>query len=411
MVLHKPLKATKISIKLLIPFFMLMILTIVAVAAYNIMESTTAYADSSVEEIKKELGDNVEDKLNGLDLSDLQQFINGLDGKGGIGGDIKAFLKGIIKGEHKNGYSEYFALSMKTLLGGLTDILPLIVTIIGVAILFSIVNNMSSGFISKSTTEILYFVCYSTIIIMVVAKVGNLIAVTVGTISNIQKLMQITFPILLTLITALGGAVTVSTYQPLMAVLSTGIITAINAVILPCFVAAMVLSIVGNLTKSIRLDKLNKFFKSLGEVLLGIMFSIFMTFVTMQGITGAVADNISVRSAKFAISSYVPILGGYLSEGFDLVMASIVLIKNSLGFTGVIVLLSVVLAPVLQLICFSLGLKLAAGIIEPIGDKRMSDIVYGISKNIVLLIVAMLGVAFMFFIMVMLVIYTCNLGV
>lgn len=411
MVLNRRLKRTKIGIKQLIPFILLMIMTVILVFAWEVYESHIVYADTSQEEIKHELENNVNDKLDGLDIKELQQFVDSLDGKSPVGKSLKQFMLNIIKGNYEGGYSEYFALSMNALLRGFVDILPLIVTVIAIAILFSLVNNMSSGFISKSTTEILYFVCYSAIIISVVAKVGILIADTVSTIGDIQRFMQIAFPIMLTLITALGGAITVSVYQPLMAVLSTGVITVINAVIIPCFVATLVLSIVGNITTNIKLDKLTKFFKTLGEVILGIMFSIFMTFVTMQGITGAVADNISVRSAKFAISSYVPILGGYLSEGFDLVMASVVLIKNSLGLTGVIILLSIVLLPIMKLLCFTLGLKLAAGIIEPIGDKRMSDIVYGISKNMVLLIVAMLGVSFMFLIMIMLVIYTCNLGV
>ena len=130
-----------------------------------------------------------------------------------------------------------------------------------------------------------------------------------------------------------------------------------------------------------------------------------------QGITGAVADNISVKSAKFAISSYVPILGGYLSDGFDLVLASVVLVKNSIGMCSVLIMISIVLAPVINIAIFLLGLRLISGIIEPIGDKRMSEILYAISENLTLLIAAILGMAFMFFLMVGLVIMTCNMGV
>ena len=54
---------------------------------------------------------------------------------------------------------------------------------------------------------------------------------------------------------------------------------------------------------------------------------------------------------------------------------------------------------------------MVAGIIEPIGNKRMSEIVYVISKNLSLLVVAMLGMAFMFFIMMILILLTCNAGI
>jgi len=115
--------------------------------------------------------------------------------------------------------------------------------------------------------------------------------------------------------------------------------------------------------------------------------------------------------AKFAISSYVPILGGYLSDGFDLVLASVVLVKNSVGLCGVLIMISIILAPIVSIIIFQLGLRLIAGIIQPIGDSRMSEIISAISDNLTLLIVAIMGMAFMFFIMVTLVIMTCNMGV
>ena len=137
----------------------------------------------------------------------------------------------------------------------------------------------------------------------------------------------------------------------------------------------------------------------------------FTTFITTNGISGAIADNLSIKSAKFAISSYVPILGGYLSDGLDLAVASVMLVKNAVGVGGVILMLSIVLSPVIKILIFSLGLKLVAGIIEPIGNKRMSEIVYVISKNLSLLVVAMLGMAFMFFIMMILILLTCNAGI
>lgn len=392
-------------------FKLLLFFIVVAQLMFLILPQFVVYADklNSIEEVTKELENNVDDKLNDLDLSELESFVNGLK-TDGFSGSVAEFMKKLIKGDYEGGYSEYFTYALKELGLQVVDFLPMLATIIGIAVLFSILNGLSSGFINKSTTEIIYFVCYAAIVVVVITKVTSIIALTTTTVGNMSKLMNIAFPILLTLITALGGVVCVAAYQPMMAVVSTLVVGAINAVIIPCFVATMILAVVGNITDNIKLAKLTKFFKSAGQVVIGFMFSLFITFVTLQGITGSIADNISVRSAKFAISSYVPILGGYLSEGFDLIMASVVLIKNALGMSGVLIMLSIVLAPVIKILVFTLGLKLAAGIIEPIGDKRMSDIIYSISENMILLIVAVLGVSFMFFIMIMLSIYTCNMG-
>ena len=127
--------------------------------------------------------------------------------------------------------------------------------------------------------------------------------------------------------------------------------------------------------------------------------------------TFAGIDTVAVKSAKFALSSYVPILGGYLSEGFDIVLASGVLIKNALGL-GVFVVLSVIIVvPIVKLVLFSSVLKLAAGIIEPVGDPRISELIYNTASNFNLLIAAIAGVGFLIFVMLMIIIGAYNVGV
>ena len=137
----------------------------------------------------------------------------------------------------------------------------------------------------------------------------------------------------------------------------------------------------------------------------------FVGFITLEGITGATFDTVTVKSTKFALSSYVPILGGYLSDGFDLVMASCVLIKNAVGLTAIILLFFIAIVPVLKILVLSLSLRLASAIIEPISDNKISDLLFSVSKNLILLVVVLLGFAFVVFIVIMLIIYTCNFGV
>ena len=120
-------------------------------------------------------------------------------------------------------------------------------------------------------------------------------------------------------------------------------------------------------------------------------------------------DKFGFNVAKFAVSSYVPVLGGYLSDGLDLLTASVVLVKNALGYVGAIVLCSIVLFPIVKVVVFSL--KLTSAVCEPLGDTRTSNLLFAVSKNTNLLITALAGVAFAFFLLVMLMISSCNPGV
>ncbi len=395
----------KILIFLLITLILVLTLCILPLMSTNVSATTKAE-----EEIKEELEKNVDENLNDIDFSELVDFENKLGGNVYEGG-VTQLIKDILSGEYSGGFADTFNMLINMLGTSVKGFIPLLVTLIAVSIIFSIVNGLTSGFMSKSTTEIIHFVCYSAIIVLLMTEVTFLISDSVKAIQNMAKFMEIIFPIMLTLVTALGGIATTATYSPMMTVLSVGVTKIISIIVLPCFIATMALSIVGFISKDIKLNKLTKFFKSAGEVIIGVVFGLFTTFITTNGISGAITDNISIKSAKFAISSYVPVLGGYLSDGLDLAVASVMLVKNAVGVGGVILMLSIILSPVIKILVFSLGLKLVAGIIEPIGNKRMSEIVYAISKNLTLLVIAMLGMAFMFFIMMILILLTCNAGI
>ena len=87
------------------------------------------------------------------------------------------------------------------------------------------------------------------------------------------------------------------------------------------------------------------------------------------------------------------------------------LVKNALGYTGAIVLCAIVLFPLVKVVVFSLTIKLTAAICEPLGDTRTSNLLFSVSKNMNLLVTALAGVAFMFFLLLMLLISSCNMGV
>ncbi len=110
------------------------------------------------------------------------------------------------------------------------------------------------------------------------------------------------------------------------------------------------------------------------------------------------------------MSKYVPIIGGYLSEGFNIILAGSVLIKNSLGLTAVIILLFTVVPYIIRVALLSLSLRLTAAISEPLGCKEISGAISDFGKNLTMLISMVLGVAFLYFLFIMLIIATGNLS-
>lgn len=367
------------------------------------------FADDSAEE---QLQNEVEDKLGDLDLSDLQSWLDEYGNAEGVGNNgILQTIKDVIGGKYDTDAQGFLNAAADVASGAVSDALPSLIAIFAIALLYSIVGGFSGGFLKKSTTEIIYFACYAAMISVVVAKVAKLLIGATATVNSMQSLMNAAFPVLLTLLTALGAVTSASVYQPVTAILATGVTTVVTSLVMPLFIAATTIGIIGNLSKNIKLSKLTDFFKTCANFILGGVFGIFATFLSAQGVTGAVADTVSIKTAKFALQSYVPLLGGYLSDGFDLVLAGLVLIKNSAGLVITLLILSAIAAPVIEIAVFSLGLRLVSGLIEPVSDERFSLMLTGVSKNLGILIAIILGVGFMFIVTVMLIVATCNAGV
>lgn len=361
---------------------------------------------------RDDLENNVNDTLNNIDMNDLDNMVAGLPGWGFnlFGNDSFAQRVGrILSGEFVNDYDNIFQALMALFGGAVAGVLPMILLVVGIAVLGGIIQSLRPLNGGEGVRDIVHFVTFAAVVVVVMWGVVDIVATTGRTLSLIKQQMDIIFPILLTLVVAVGGTTTASVYQPAVVILSNGVMQIFSHVIMPLFIITLVFSIVGNLSSSNRFDKFVSFFTSAYKWTLGIVFTVFMSFLTIQGITAGVADGISLRAARFTISSYVPYLGGYVSQGLDLVLASSILIKNAIGLAGLYLLAAVVLGPIAQIVVFSLGLKLAAAVTQPIADNRISNFLSSVNKSFSMLIAILVGAAFMYFVTIGLVMVTGNI--
>ena len=367
--------------------------------------------DNDTENLQVELEETIYSQLENLDLAQIESVLKGLgDDQLEVFG-VSSFgdkVKKIVSGEFADGQQSIFKAIINLIFDDVLTFVPLLASIIIISIICGFLSNLKSDSSGKGVGDIIHFVCYGVVISIVMTAVVNLIQMTGKTINGLRSQMEVVFPLLLTIMTAIGGTMSVSIYQPAVALLSSAIMHIFTSVLMPIFIFSIVFTIISNLTSTVKLEKFTKFFQSTFKWIIGGIFTVFMAFLSIQGITASTYDGVSIRTAKYAIRSYVPILGGYLSEGFDVIMASSVLIKNAIGASGLLLMFSTIISPIVKIVVFILVLKLAAAILEPLTDPRISDFIYSVSKSLSMLIVMILGVAFMYLITVGLIMCTAN---
>ncbi len=369
-----------------------------------------AYATEGTD--KSQLEDEINENINNIDWSELESYLNSLDDEYTVDvlGSVKDLCISIIDGNNKLSFGEFINFILKIIIGELRLVLPIGGTTIAVCILLSISKEINNNSSKNGVNQIVQLIGLATILTLISFLITDCIDTAYKNINSITKFMDISFPILLTLMTALGGTTTVVLYQPIMLIYSTYIIKIINFAIFPLFYGTLIFSILNNISDSINLDKFASTTKSLANWVLGIVFSIFISYITAQGITGTSIDSLAIRGTKYALSSYVPVIGGYIKDGLDIVMASCVVIKNALGFSMILLLIITSLLPIIKILIINFSLKLIASIVQPIADKKISNMLFSISSSLFLLVEIIVCITFSVFVVLMLIIYSCNWG-
>lgn len=376
-----------------------------------VLNTTYAVSESEeVEELEQQIEEEIGSQLGDLDFSAIETYLENLtdDVQNAFSGGFVTKVESLINGEYTS--SENFFTSVLSLLwDGLLSFLPIIASIIAISILGGMVGNLKPSTNGKSIGNIVHFVTYGVVIVFLGTTLVEMIALTTRTLTNLKSTMDAIFPILLTLLTAVGGTVSVSLYQPAIAMLGNVFISLITYFLLPLFIFSIIFSIVGNLSNNVKLDKFVAFLQGTFKWSIGLIFTLFLGFMTIQGISAGAVDGLSIRTAKYTIKSYVPIVGGYVSDGLSIIMASSMLIKNAVGTAGLLLVLFMAISPVINLILFMLSLKFMAGIIEPIGDKKVANFVSDISKSMSMLVALIVAVSFMYMVMTGLIMCSANL--
>ncbi len=375
----------------------------------NISKNTAFSAVESQTEVEEDLKDETNKQLDSLDFSSLQSELDKLNFDFNLfsGKSFKSFISSLINGEETLNISSLFTVILSSLKVSLRSLLAPLSLILVIILLCTMFNNIRSGKVS-GTGEIIYLVCFSVICIILATISSKLLVNVKNGLLSLQNQMNAVFPILITLMTTMGGVVSVKAYSPMLAFLANTISNIFVYVLLPLFTFSLVLAFIGNLSENTTLDKLSGFVHSLFKWIIGVVFAVFMSFLSIQGITAGSSDGISIKATKFAIKNYVPFLGGYISDGFELIKAGGMLIKNATGFASIVLLLATVLAPILTIGLMELGLKLLAGVVEPLGDKRASNLLYSVAKSLRLLVGIVVGVALMYFLTLFLI--TCSVS-
>ncbi|EKQ58207.1 MULTISPECIES: stage III sporulation protein AE [unclassified Clostridium] len=280
------------------------------------------------------------------------------------------------------------------------SVLKLVVSIVTIAIICSLLKNLQDAFSNESISQVAFYACYA-LIIMVLSK-SFIISISVArdVINNISDFMSALLPVLVTMITISGGIAQATTLDPIVLGAVVFIPKLYSNFIIPMILMSFVLEFANNISSEHKITNLCKLFKQIIIWIQGIVVTIFIGLLTIRGITSSTIDAVTLKTAKFAVDNFIPIVGKAFSDAITSVAGYSLIIKNAISSIGLVVIILILLHPLIKLVLMTFIYKLSAALIEPISDSRITKSLEAAGSSMVLIMSCVLTVTLMFFILI-----------
>lgn len=356
--------------------------------------SEVVFAEETNEDsLEEQLSDEVQAKLNEIDFSELDELITEdlvftLDGNQ----NFQSLVEGIISGNIALDGETLFGYVFTNIKNGFLNIFHGLAVVFVLAVLATIFEAMS---LNDETKKIIRFVISSLILLILVTSAVSIISSSVESVERIQNQIDAIFPILIPIVSLIGGGATVNVINPSATLLSYVISNIFSKVLLPIVLFVITITVISGLNTTDRFKKLKAFLVSLFKIIIAISGTIFIFTLTTSGLISSVTDTLTIRATRYSIKNYIPYLGGYISDGISLAKLSFILIKNGIGVGAMLVLGGIVIAPIVKILVFILSLKFCASLIEIAGGDQLSSIVLGFANTFKMLLAIILGISMM----------------
>ncbi len=345
------------------------------------------------------LGEQLGKVISGIDFSSLSRSMEELLGPQS-GWSARELVDSFARGQAAVDAGAMLNRLLSLLLRALQDHIGLAVALLVPAVLSSILTRMRAAFESDSVAQICHYACFALVCIPMVRNLVLQIGEARQTMDTIYRAMQALFPMLLTLLAAVGGSASSAFLQPAVIAASGTMTTLVRDVTLNLALCSSAVTVLDHLSEHMHLGRLAALLRTAASWTLGICFTVFIGVMAVQGVGSAVVDGVTIRTAKYAIDNFVPVVGGMFADTVDALVGSSLLVKNALGITGMLALALSLTAPLMKLLATVLVYRLCAAVLEPVADANLVACISDFSNMLVLVGITLLCVGAMFFLLV-----------
>ena len=316
-----------------------------------------------------------------LDFDEIEQSVDEI-----LGGEFQFenTVMELLSGEQPFTLEGFVAAVVEQLQNNWRTEKHLLLSILLLGIAAALMSNFSNIFQNQQIAEVSFEITYLLLFLILLQIFSGAMEITREVLLGIQDFMNVLVPAFCLAVTMASGSTTALVFYEFFLGLIYFIQRLIQNGLMALIQVHVILVFVNHLTKEEYLSQMKEMASKVTVWLLKSMLAVVIGFNTIQGILNPAVD--SLKTTLFSrAAEMIPGIGNIAGSVTDVVLGSSVLIKNGIGVAALVVIVLICLMPLVKLGVRMMLLELAAALLQPVSDKRMTGCVAGVGEGIRLL--------------------------
>lgn len=303
---------------------------------------------SAEENVQGQINDYISDEMQGFKDS-LPEYVTDFVPNEVFEGDFSSLTSGEInQGTFIDYVIDYILFLMPSVIKGFSSLLILV-------LLISIFNLLKNSFSSEGLKNAFSCCASLSLCVSVFTIVNGIIDTSVSYITTLCDTMNTFAPVMSAMYIMTGSissaAVSNASMMLFLSIVENFIVIALAPIIKIC----LCFSVVGSVSGGIDLSEGSKMIKNTFTGICVFIMSIFSFVMSYQGVLSQSADTLTMRTARFAVGNFIPIVGGFVGESLKTISSSLSFVKSSCGVVAIIVIVLITLPVIVSLLLYRLS--------------------------------------------------------
>lgn len=223
-----------------------------------------------------------------------------------------------------------------------------------------------------------------------VASAGSCIQNAVSRVRIASDFIFAFVPVFCAITAACGQTATSFSTNTMLLLLAQGLSLAASNLFTPLINCFLCLGMCCGIRAELNLQRLVSSLKKIITTLISFVSGLFVSVLSIKTTVATRADDLGLRSARFAVNSVVPVVGGALSEGLASIQGYSSLIKSSVGAVGICAAAFVFLPSIIETALWRAVLSLGLIICNVFGEKSVCLVLEAFKDTFLLLNVVLI---------------------